>query len=120
MSTTPFNPTALPTPDQLTKASPLPVQDQHGTKHTFSSLISPAGSKTIVLFIRHFGCGLCQDMVSFISHKLPPATLADHAVKLIIVGNGSPGLIGPYKELLDCPFEIYTDPGKVVYSALGM
>lgn len=120
MSTPAFDATTPPTPDKLLKASSLPIQDQNGTKLAFKDILSPAGSKTIVLFIRHFGCGLCQDMVSFVSHKLPPATLAQHAVKLVIVGNGSPGLIGPYKELLNCPYEIYTDPGKVVYAALGM
>ena len=120
MSTSNFDATALPSPDQLAKATSLLVQDSDGNKLDFRSLLQPSGHKTIVLFIRHFGCGLCQDMVSFVSHKLPPALLEEHGVKLVIVGNGSAGLIKPYRELLDCPFPIFTDPGKAVYAALGM
>lgn len=114
-----FDANALPTEDALRSAGALSVLDQDNQPIQFDSLISAEG-KTIVLFIRHFGCGLCQDMVAFISHKLPPATLSAHGAKLIIVGNGAPGLIKPYKDLLDAPYDIYTDPDRKVYAALGM
>ena len=120
MPPAPFDATSRPTSEQLAKAAALPVQDKDGHPVPFGSLVSPVGSRTIVLFIRHFGCGLCQDMVSFVASKLPPAALAAHGVRLVIVGNGSAGLIGPYRDLLECPFEVYTDPSKGVYAALGM
>lgn len=66
-------------------------------------------------------CSLCQDYVDSIS-KIKPSILEKHNLRLIIVSNGSYKMIRSYKKVLGeaCPYPIYTDRGKHVYTALGM
>ena len=49
----------LPTEQQLKRAAEHPVLDPEGKTHTFKSLSSPEdGSRVLVIFIRHFLCGV--------------------------------------------------------------
>ena len=58
MSTAPtFEPKALPTESQLAEALKLEVIDEDGAKVSFGSLIVGPG-KVVVVFIRHFFCGV--------------------------------------------------------------
>lgn len=61
-----------------------------------------------------------QDYVSFLSHKLSPSSLAAANVKISIVGCGDHKFVDKYRQQLNCPFEIYADPSKKAYEALGM
>lgn len=53
-----FSPSELPTKAQLDAARHLSVQDERGDEVPFSSLVD--GDKVIVIFIRHFFCGLVR------------------------------------------------------------
>ncbi|KXN80719.1 hypothetical protein AN958_08181 [Leucoagaricus sp. SymC.cos] len=50
-------PREIPTEGELKVAGALNVLDSQGHEVAFSSLF--ADQKTIVAFIRHFGCGVC-------------------------------------------------------------
>ncbi|GAA5944924.1 peroxiredoxin-like family protein [Sporobolomyces koalae] len=116
-----FLPTLHPTPDQLHAASQLTVLTETGEPVQLGSLMrGDKGGKCIVIFIRHFYCGLCQDFISYLTSKITPAVLQEHNLKLSIIGCGDWELIKPYRENLGTPFEIYSDPTKETYVALGM
>lgn len=74
----------------------------------------------MVLFIRHFFCGLCQDFLSFLSSKVKPSDLQAKGAKLIVVGCGDWKLIPEYRGMLGLPFPVYADYSKESYIALGM
>ncbi|KAF2102452.1 hypothetical protein NA57DRAFT_7658, partial [Rhizodiscina lignyota] len=111
----------LPTADVLKKCAELPVYDADGKQHSFKSLVEGdgSGSKHMVIFIRHFFCGICQEYVrtlasSFSSSTLPPSTA------LTIIGCGSPDLISNYTAATSSAYKIYCDPKAKLYSTLGM
>ena len=66
-------------------------------------------------------CSLCQDYVDSIA-KVKPAVLEKYGMKLVIISCGSWKMIQAYKRLIgeDCPYPIYSDRSKHVYTALGM
>ncbi|GAA5890266.1 hypothetical protein JCM16303_002881 [Sporobolomyces ruberrimus] len=97
-----FLPTLHPTADQLHRASQLSVFSEQGEQVQLGSLMrGEKGGKCIVIFIT-------------------PAVLQQNNLKLSIVGCGDWELIKPYRENLGTPFEIYADPTKETYVALGM
>ncbi|CAE7141192.1 unnamed protein product [Rhizoctonia solani] len=118
LKTKSFDRYALPTEDQLRTASDMLVYDQHAHPVRFGSIFQ--NQKTAICFIRHFWCPLCQDYISSIAHLTEPSLIHKAGVKLVIIGNGSPRMIESYKTVLGCAYEMYTDPGRKVYHALGM
>ncbi|CUA67264.1 hypothetical protein RSOLAG22IIIB_07311 [Rhizoctonia solani] len=115
----PFDRYGLPSEDQLRLASDMYVYDQTSRPVRFGDIFKD--QKTAICFIRHFWCPLCQDYMSSIVHLTEPALVQKAGVKLVIIGNGSPNMIKSYKtDIFHCPYEMYTDPGRKVYNALGM
>jgi len=114
-----FSETAIPSRKDMYEASLLSVRDEYGNRIRFGSLFE--GQRTIVCFIRHFWCSMCQSYVDAIA-KVKPAVLDKYGLRLIIISNGSWKMIKGYKKLLGdrCPYPIYTDRSKHVYTALGM
>ncbi|PPQ69176.1 hypothetical protein CVT24_000024 [Panaeolus cyanescens] len=118
----------LPDARQLTHASSLPIISETGQRITFGSLF--ATHRTIVIFIRHFWCPLCQDYMSSLKSCVTPQVLRSGQGKgdeekqlhteLVIVGNGSPVMMAKYRQIFGLPFKMYTDPSNEVYKALGM
>lgn len=108
-----------PTAKELYEASLYSLRDEYGNKIRFGTLFEK--QRTVVCFIRHFWCSQCQDYVDSIA-KVKPAILEKYGVRLIVISNGSWKMIKPYKKLLGdkCPYPIYTDRGKHLYTALGM
>ncbi|BGO94082.1 hypothetical protein NBRC10512_003715 [Rhodotorula toruloides] len=97
----------LPTADEVSAASSVTILDSSGNELPLSTLFqNEKGGKA--------------DYVSFLSHKLAPSSLAASNIKLSIVGCGDHKFIENYRKQLDCPFEIYADPSKKAYEALGM
>ncbi|KAJ8077139.1 hypothetical protein PM082_001567 [Marasmius tenuissimus] len=113
-----FNEYAPPTREQLEEASNLFVISESGIRTRFGQLWRD--QKTIVIFIRHFLCPLCQDYMISISRNISPDVLKNEGVKLVVVGNGHYDLIKPYRRIFRTPFEVYTDPTLETYVALGM
>ena len=118
----------LPTPSQLAYAASLPVIAESGLRIAFGSLFE--NQRTIVLFIRHFWCPLCQDYMTSLTSLVPPSLFPpsspkskaknDGAAQLVIIGNGAYTLISKYKQIFGMEFNVYTDPTLAIYSALGM
>ncbi|KAL8995718.1 MAG: hypothetical protein Q9169_004612 [Polycauliona sp. 2 TL-2023] len=109
----------------LEKVAEHLVLDQDGKPHAFKSLYVPTNderSRTIIIFIRHFFCGNCQEFVRSLSSSLPPATLESLSppINVRIVGCGQPDLIPMYVRATECPYPIYADPSKKLYAELGM
>ncbi|GAA6059253.1 hypothetical protein JCM10212_006646 [Sporobolomyces blumeae] len=150
-----FLSTLAPTPEQLDRASQLTVFDREGSPVPLGSLIhGDKGGRSIVIFIRHWYCGLCQvrlrtaipprprplawsdelpsrltsserdarnkDFISYLTSKISQEDLAQHRLKLSVIGCGDWELIKPYVQNLGSPFDFYADPTKKTYEALGM
>ncbi|TKA21731.1 hypothetical protein B0A50_08667 [Salinomyces thailandicus] len=123
---------SLPDLETLSHIADLPVLDEHGTERPFSTLYTtlkqdnPNSSTTtpqhhLLIFIRHFFCGHCEDYVRALSTSLPPPLLLEtYQTTLTIIGHGSPTLIRDYRTRTNCPFSIVTDPSAALHAALGM
>ncbi|KAF9526347.1 AhpC/TSA antioxidant enzyme-domain-containing protein, partial [Crepidotus variabilis] len=111
---------ALPTVAQITHAASLPLYGEEGRQVRFGSLFE--ARKTIVVFIRHFWCPLCQDYMTVVSEVVKPDMLerGHERVDFIIISNGAHGMITKYRQMFKLPFKIYTDPTLALYKALGM
>ncbi|KAI4285503.1 MAG: hypothetical protein L6R38_000600 [Xanthoria sp. 2 TBL-2021] len=125
----------------------LPVLDKDGKPHTFKSLYAPTNdesSRTLVIFIRHFFCGVsitsslsllaelladrpllpqnCQEYLRSLCSSVTPDVLQSLSppMNIRIVGCGQPELIPMYARETKCPYPIYADPSKKLYAELGM
>lgn len=67
-----FSKNALPTGAELEAAKQVPVYDAGGQQVLLGSLFEPdqLGGTAVVIFIRHFLCGLCE--VAPVGQSLPP------------------------------------------------
>ncbi|KAF8855151.1 hypothetical protein BDZ45DRAFT_596065 [Acephala macrosclerotiorum] len=115
----------LPSLKTLKKVENLPVLDEEGKTVLFKSLyIGPnVARRVMVIFIRHFFCGNCQEYVRTLTRShISPSTLLSlpTPTALIIIGHGDPSLIPMYRTETSCPFPIFADPTKKLYDELGM
>ena len=129
----------LPSLLQLNYAACLPIIGENGEQITFGSLFE--SQRTIVVFIRHFWCPLCQDYMSSINSFIRPEMICntcesdddgheetirgiDHdpgtRVRFVVISNGAHGMIAKYRQIFGLSFKLYTDPSLAVYQALGM
>lgn len=113
-----FDEHALPTPKQLTDAASCVVIAENGVRVPFGDLFKE--QKTIVIFIRHFWCPLCQDYMFSLSSAVDLKLLKQADVNLVVVGNGSFNMIKSYRQIFRTPFAVYTDPSMRLHNALGM
>ena len=133
-----------PLPDQqaLKDAFDHDIYSSSGNPLKFGSLFYdcdayPAEKRILLIFIRHFFCGNCQEYVRRLSstdspfhpsHKSISTTWTTNFSKpasrslptIIIIGPGQPSLISSYKSRTQCPFDIYADPSSRLYDILGM
>ncbi|KAI6031147.1 AhpC/TSA antioxidant enzyme-domain-containing protein [Pisolithus microcarpus] len=110
------NSRSIPDEVALRSAARVSIFDAQGQRVEFGSLLK---EPIIVVFIRHFFCGSCQQYVTQLSSVRPEA-LSKANRRLIIVGCGSYEAIATYKEITSSPFAIYADPKRELYHALGM
>jgi hypothetical protein len=90
-----FHRTALPTHADLEAAAKLDVISESGIRVPFGTLFHD--KKTIVVFIRHFWCRFCQDYMYSVNSSVSPDMLSSRDVNLVVVGNGSHGMIKAYR-----------------------
>jgi hypothetical protein len=90
-----FDENKRPTKKQLSDAASLIVIAENGLRVAFGDLWRE--QKTVVLFIRHFWCPLCQDYMFSISANVDPAMLKEAGVDLVIISNGSYKMIKFYR-----------------------
>ncbi|POR37242.1 Thioredoxin-like protein AAED1 [Tolypocladium paradoxum] len=114
----------LPSPGTLSKIENYTVLDRHGKTHTFQSLYSGrnVARRVLVLFVRHFFCGSCQEYLRSLSESITPDALLRLPIStfVVVVGCGDPALIDMYVETTKCPFPVYTDPTRSLFEELGM
>ncbi|KAL7796023.1 AhpC/TSA antioxidant enzyme domain-containing protein [Trichoderma ceciliae] len=100
------------------------VLDRHGKSRTFKSLYmgGNVARRVLVIFIRHFFCGNCQEYLRALSEAITPDALLRLPIStfITVVGCGDPELIDMYARETGCPFPIYTDPTRSLFDALGM
>ncbi|KAF2155557.1 hypothetical protein K461DRAFT_265105 [Myriangium duriaei CBS 260.36] len=113
---------ALPSDSTVEKLNNLEVKSEDGSSVKFSSLVNDsAHPRVLTVFIRHFFCGFCESYIRALTKDLPPATLASLSppTKLVLIGCGDPSLIASYKKRTACPYDLYADPTRATYDALG-
>ncbi|EFX03882.1 hypothetical protein CMQ_810 [Grosmannia clavigera kw1407] len=112
----------LPSRDTLHRIADLPVLDREGKPHPFKSLYAERG-RVLIVFVRHFFCGNCQEYLRVLSASITADALAraaGGAARIVVVGCGEPPLIDMYAEAAACAFPIYADPTRQLYDELDM
>ncbi|PYH89725.1 hypothetical protein BO71DRAFT_453241 [Aspergillus ellipticus CBS 707.79] len=116
-------PDDLPSAETQAKVAGFQVLDRDSHEHPFQDIYTHTNTqRTLVIFIRHFFCGSCQEYLRSLSQTITPDFLAGLATPtaVVIVGCGDPGLIATYATETGCPFPIYADPSRKLYDELGM
>ncbi|KAK4199361.1 AhpC/TSA antioxidant enzyme-domain-containing protein, partial [Triangularia verruculosa] len=115
---------SLPTLETLKKIDNYIVLDRNGKSHTFRSLYTGrhVARRVLMVFVRHFYCGNCQDYLRTLSSAFSPADLLGLPIPtfIVVIGCGDAGLIDMYTSETGCPFPVYTDPTRKLYAELGM
>ncbi|KAI1389752.1 AhpC/TSA antioxidant enzyme-domain-containing protein [Hypoxylon trugodes] len=114
----------LPTIETLRKIETYTVLDSDGKTHQFKSLYAGHNSarRVLIIFVRHFFCGNCQEYLRTLSASITPDALLQLPVStfIAVIGCGAPELINSYIQETGCPFPVYADPTRRLYSELGM
>ncbi|KAI1465984.1 AhpC/TSA antioxidant enzyme-domain-containing protein [Daldinia caldariorum] len=114
----------LPAIETLRKIETYNVLDSDGKSHSFKSLYAGRNSprRVLIIFIRHFFCGNCQEYLRTLSASVTPEALLQLPVStfIAVIGCGSPQLINSYIQETGCPFPVYADPTRRLYAELGM
>ncbi|TLS23806.1 hypothetical protein PpBr36_08200 [Pyricularia pennisetigena] len=114
----------LPSAATLRKIENYVVLDRHGKSHTFRSLYSGrnVARRVLVIFVRHFFCGNCQEYLRTLSASITPEALLDLPIPtfIAVIGCGDPSLIDMYVSETGCRFPVYSDPTRRLYDELGM
>ncbi|KAH6683404.1 AhpC/TSA antioxidant enzyme-domain-containing protein [Halenospora varia] len=114
----------IPTQEILRKVDKLTVLDADGKAVPFKDIYNGPGvaRRVLVIFIRHFFCGNCQEFIRSLAASITPADLLQLPTPtfIAVIGCGSPSLIPMYQNETACPFPVYADPTKKLYDELGM
>lgn len=114
----------LPTETDLKRVGDLLLLDSQGVSRPFKELYTGAGvaPRQLIIFVRHFFCGNCQEYLRTLSSSISPESLL--ALKtptfITVIGCGRPELIDMYVQTTSCPFPVYADPTHKLYDYLGM
>ncbi|KAF1951199.1 hypothetical protein CC80DRAFT_496237 [Byssothecium circinans] len=114
----------IPTEKDLKRVDNLLVLDVKGQSRPFHELYKGDGvaPRQLIIFIRHFFCGNCQEYLRELSASITPESLLalDEPTFITVIGCGRPDLIDMYTQTTSCPFPIYADPTGKLYDYLGM
>lgn len=99
-----FHREALPSRGDLELAAKLEVISEDGSRVPFGVLFRE--QKTVVIFIRHFWCPLCQDYMYSLKSTASQDMLNQNGLNLIVIGNGSHSMIKSYRSMLSRTFTI--------------
>jgi hypothetical protein len=126
-----FSVDRIPSKRRLFEAGTLFLRDENGDLVSFGEMFPktplsttedepmPPMPRTVIFFIRHFWCGQCQDFMFASLSQLDPVAIEKAGIKVIVISNGSWKIIKSYKKLFKCPFPIYVDGPRKLYSLLG-
>ncbi|ROW08142.1 hypothetical protein VPNG_06922 [Cytospora leucostoma] len=114
----------LPSPETIRRIEDYIVLDRHGKTHTFKSLYTGrhVARRVLIIFVRHFFCGSCQEYLRTLSESITPESLLQLPIPtfIAVVGCGDPALIEMYQSVTGSPFPVYADPKGRLYKELGM
>ncbi|KAF2122693.1 AhpC/TSA antioxidant enzyme-domain-containing protein [Lophiotrema nucula] len=114
----------LPDEKTMKKVDDTLVLDANRVSRPFSDLYRGPGvaPRQLIIFIRHFFCGNCQEYLRTLSSSITPESLLklDAPASITVVGCGEPELIDMYAKETNCPFPIYAEPTRRLYDLLGM
>lgn len=114
----------IPTEKDLKRIDDLLVLDSSGESRPFKDLYKGEGvaPRQLIIFIRHFFCGNCQEYLRELSASVTPESLLalPEPTFITVVGCGRPELIDMYAQTTNCPFPIYADPTRKLYDLLSM
>ncbi|KAF2175237.1 hypothetical protein K469DRAFT_702862 [Zopfia rhizophila CBS 207.26] len=114
----------IPTQKDLDRVGNLLVLDAQGESRPFKSLYTGEGvaPRQLIIFVRHFFCGNCQEFLRTLSSSITPDSLLSLPTPtfITVVGCGRPELIDMYVQTTSCPFPVYADPTRKLYDLLGM
>ncbi|PKY04593.1 hypothetical protein P168DRAFT_317647 [Aspergillus campestris IBT 28561] len=118
----PIDNSELPSRETIRTIHDRTVLDKDGQAHEFGSLYSGprVAKRVLVIFVRHFFCGSCQEFLRTLSESITPETLLPHQTSIAVIGCGDPGLIELYERETGCRFPIYADPTRQLYHDLGL
>lgn len=109
-----------PSIDKLSRSS----SSSSSASQTINDIPQLAQRRVLVIFIRHFFCGNCQEYLSRLATHpfLSADRLAAQNLSLVIIGCGTSSHIDSYRTLLDLPrsWQLYSDPTSGLYRLLGM
>ncbi|EMT63277.1 hypothetical protein FOC4_g10013497 [Fusarium odoratissimum] len=87
----------LPSAETLKKIENYIVLDRHGKSHPFKTLYtgSNVARRVLIIFVRHFFCGNCQEFLRSLSEAITPEALLRLPVStfIAVIGCGDPALI---------------------------
>ncbi|KAI0066751.1 hypothetical protein BV25DRAFT_1868301 [Artomyces pyxidatus] len=98
----------------LQDAANVEIWDINGKKVRFGSIFEQ--QKTVVVFIRHFFCGQFVSQLTTVKKDALEAA----STKIVLVGCGDWKLIENYKSETEFEGEIFANPDRKLYRALGM
>ncbi|EUC43464.1 hypothetical protein COCMIDRAFT_100796 [Bipolaris oryzae ATCC 44560] len=114
----------IPTEKELSAVADMLVLDAQGQSRPFKELYQAphVASRQLIIFIRHFFCGNCQEYLRTLASSITPDDLLALPTPtfITVIGCGRPELIPMYTETTGCPFPIYADPTRKLYDHLGM
>jgi len=114
----------IPSAADLARIEDLLVLDAKGQSRPFKELYQGTGvaPRQLIIFVRHFFCGNCQEYLRELSALISPESLLalPEPTFITVIGCGRPDLIEMYTSTTNCPFPIYADPTRKLYELLGM
>lgn len=114
----------IPTDKDIKKVEDMLILDAKGQSRPFKDLYQGKGvaSRQLIIFIRHFFCGNCQEYLRELSASISPESLLTlpEPTFITVIGCGRPDLIDMYTSETACPFPLYADPTRKLYDVLGM
>jgi hypothetical protein len=108
-----------PTEEALAQAASLTMFTETGDLQNFGEIF--AKQRTLVCFLRHWFCPMCQEYAMSMAN-LDPLPLQRANLGMIVVGQGHPHVLAAYKRVMGVPdwIQMYADPSRKIYHALGM
>ncbi|KAF2397663.1 hypothetical protein EJ06DRAFT_558664 [Trichodelitschia bisporula] len=108
-----------PSAEALAAADTIPIFSAPGTSTPFRDIYAADDiDRHLVIFVRHFFCGICQDFLASFSHTIPPSSLPPRT-RITIIGPGSPTLIPSYLSATSSPYTLLSEPTGQLYDVLG-
>ncbi|KAJ5748332.1 uncharacterized protein N7511_010028 [Penicillium nucicola] len=114
----------LPSIEVQRKVENHTVFDRTGKAVPFQSIYNgpDVARRVLVIFVRHFFCGSCQEFLRALSKAVTPESLSHLSVStsIVIIGCGDPGLIDSYATETGCPFPMFSDPTRKLFDDLEL